>query len=86
MDESFMVFVRVRYAASIKNFDGNFRKSLHLEIELWNVAQQETVWRLELRGLDQRSTLSDMQFVKNALWEGFGKIPHYLPANNESNW
>jgi hypothetical protein len=86
MDASFMLFVRVKYAVRIKSFDGNWRKNVKMDVELWNVASQETVWRLDLTGLARTAELSDAQFMKSALIAAFCKVPGYVPENNESVW
>jgi hypothetical protein len=86
MDASYVAFVRIRYAVTIRGFDGNFRKNLHLDAELWDVAAGETVWRVEVTGINTSNGTTDARFLKGGLYEAFSKLPGYLPANNENNW
>jgi hypothetical protein len=86
MDASYMLFARIRYAVTIRSFDGNSRRNLHLDAELWNVSSGETVWSVEVTGLDKGNETTDARFLKGGLYEAFSKLPGYLPANNENKW
>ena len=86
MDAAYMMFVGIQYAATIRSFDGNSRRNLHLDVELWNVASGEAVWRVEVIGIDKSIGTTDTRFLNGSLYEAFSKLPGYLPANNENNW
>jgi hypothetical protein len=86
MDAAYMMFVGIKYAATIRSFDGNSRRNLHVDVELWDVASGETVWRVEVIGIDKSIGTTDTRFIKGSLYEAFSKLPGYLPANNENNW
>jgi hypothetical protein len=86
IDASYMLFVRVGYAVKVKSFDGNSRRTVHLDVEIWSVASQEAVWRIGVTGFDRTGVMSDARFIQGALIEAFDKLPGYMPENNETNW
>jgi hypothetical protein len=86
MDASYMLFVRIRYAVAIRSFDGNSRRNLQMDAELWDVASGENLWRVEVTGIDKGLETNDARFLKGGLYEAFRKLPGFLPANNENNW
>jgi hypothetical protein len=86
MDATYMMFVGIQYAATIRSFDGNSQRNLRLDAELWDVAAGQTVWRVDVTGIDKGMATTDARFIKGGLFEAFGKLPGYLPANNENNW
>jgi hypothetical protein len=86
MDAPYVLFVRVLYAVTIRSFDGNSQRNLHLDAELWDVSSAENVWRVEVTGFDKSKGATDARFLTGGLYEAFGKLPGYLPANNENNW
>jgi hypothetical protein len=86
MDASYMLFVCIRHAVTIRSFDANSRRNLRLDAELWDVASGETVWRVEVTGIDKNNGTTDARFIRGGLHEAFGKLPGYVPANNENNW
>jgi hypothetical protein len=86
VDADFLIVVRIKYAATIRGFDGNASRRLIMEIELWNVAAIEAALRIEVIGFENRPGVTDVQFVMGALKEAYGALPGYLPANNETDW
>ncbi len=86
VDADYLLAVRMKYAATIRGFDGNASRRLVMEVELWSVAAAEAVWRAEVVGLDKRPDITDGQFVAGAMKEVFGAFPGYVPANNEKDW
>lgn len=86
MDAPYMLFARIRYAVTIRSFDGNSRRNLHLDVELWDVSSCEAVWRVEASGLDASNEMTDARFLSRGLFEAFSKLPGYVPANNENTW
>jgi hypothetical protein len=86
VDAAYLLAVRIKYAATIRGFDGNANRRLTMEVELWNTAASETVWRAEIVGFDKRPGANDVQFVVNALKEACGAFPGYVPGNNEKDW
>jgi hypothetical protein len=87
IDAAYLLCVRVKYAATIRGFDGNTVKRLVLEVELWEVAASEAVWRAQIIGFDKSVGTLDSQFVLGALKEIFSAIPAGgIQGAGEKDW
>ena len=86
IDAAYLLCVRVKYAATIRGFDGNTVKRLVLEVELWEVNASESVWRAQVIGFDKSVGTPDTQFVIGALKEIFSAIPGGMPGTSEKDW
>jgi hypothetical protein len=86
IDAAYLLCVRVKYAATIRAFDGNTVKRLVLGVELWKVDVSEAVWRAQVIGSDKRIGASDAEFVMGALKEIFSALPGGMPGENEKDW
>jgi hypothetical protein len=85
VDAAYLLAVRLKYAAAIRGFDGNTRRRLCLETELWDVKTAETVWRVEVKGFGGVKDADDT-FINGAVGEAFSRLPGVLPAANEKDW
>jgi hypothetical protein len=87
IDAAYLLCVRVKYAATIRGFDGNTVKRLVMEVELWEVAASEAVWRAQVIGFDKRIGTLDTEFVMGALNEIFSAVPAgEMPGAGEKDW
>jgi len=86
IDAAYLLVVKLKYAAAIRGFDGNTRKQLCLEAEIWDVNGSEAVWRVEVKGIDNGMGLSDDQFIMGAFSNIFAKMPGVGRTNSESDW
>jgi len=86
MEGAYLFVSKLKYAAAIRGFDGNIRKRLSIEAEIWDIAQSEAVWRAELQGADDGIGRSDDAFMAGAFAAIFLKMPGEAGADTETDW
>ena len=86
MEADYLLAVCVKFAAAIRSFDGNTRRRMRLEAELWDARAGEAVWRAEVDALDDVMKTPEDRFVTAALRKAFSLIPGGGPASDESDW
>jgi hypothetical protein len=85
-EASYLLSMCVKYAASIKGVSGNISKRLKMEVELWDVAAAEAVWRSEINAIDRRAGDGDREFILGAISKAIEAIPEFSSSNSEKEW
>ena len=71
----FVLAVRLKGGATIKDFEHTAHRVLLLEAELWDVKNAEPVWRVGLTGRSNNRREGDVEFVVKAVREIFKALP-----------
>lgn len=83
----FLIVFRLRHGMDIRTFNQLTRKKVIIEVELWEPASRETVWRTTIHGSCNNRGVSEREFLEAALQRGAVALPGVLPSYNEpSPW
>ena len=82
-----MVF-RLVNVAKIRAVDGIVKRRWTVLSELWNTEEVQTVWRVEVKGIDIGNThhLQDDELILSSINRVWESLPAYIPSIHERNW
>ena len=88
MNEPLCMVFRLVNVAKIRAVDGIVKRRWTVLAELWNTRDVQTVWRVEVKGIDIGDALhlQDDELIEasiNRVWES---LPAYIPSIHERNW
>ena len=82
----YLLVVRVIYGMDVHTFNRRNRKKFRLEAELWNRNEMEVVWRVAVKGVSDRRTITHQKLIGDALEKVLLELPVTLPNYEPGKW
>ncbi len=86
LDGKYLIVMNQKASASIKSFENRTKKRLRLETEIWDISNQETVWREAINAYTLNPKVTDVELIWQAIINVYKKIPSFVPSLNETSW
>jgi hypothetical protein len=86
LDCDYLMIMRIRDAMNIHTFNNVNRKRIRIEADLWSVKNQESVWRYEIFGIAEGTSVSDRGIINRAIQKAYETLPVTVPSYESGSW